>query len=61
MAAPKIQPGTAPRSVTILGSTGSVGCNTLDLIARAPDRFSLVALTAHENVALLAKQARQFR
>ena len=61
MAAPKIQPRTAPRSVTILGSTGSVGCNTLDLIRRAPDRFSLVALTAHENVALLAKQARQFR
>ncbi|MCW5746398.1 MAG: 1-deoxy-D-xylulose-5-phosphate reductoisomerase [Alphaproteobacteria bacterium] len=49
----------APRRVTILGSTGSVGCNTVDLIARAPDRFAVEALTANRNVALLAEQARR--
>jgi 1-deoxy-D-xylulose-5-phosphate reductoisomerase len=47
-----------PRSLTVLGSTGSVGCNTLDLVARAPERFEVEALTAGRNVALLAEQAR---
>ena len=51
----------APKAVTILGSTGSVGCSTLDLIARNPDAYSIVALTAHENAAALAEQARRFR
>ena len=37
--------------VAILGSTGSVGENTLDVIARHPDRFRVVALGAHRNVA----------
>ena len=53
--------GPAPqsrRSVTILGSTGSIGCSTLDLIERDRDRFDLVALTAHKNVAKLIEQAR---
>jgi 1-deoxy-D-xylulose-5-phosphate reductoisomerase len=50
---------TAPRSVTILGSTGSVGCQTIDLIARAPGKFRVEALTANRNVELLAQQARQ--
>ena len=49
----------APRRVTILGSTGSVGCSTVDLIARHPDRFAVEALTAHANVAMLAEQAVQ--
>jgi 1-deoxy-D-xylulose-5-phosphate reductoisomerase len=49
------------RSVTILGATGSVGRSTLDLIARAPDRFDVVALTAHRNVAGLAELARRHR
>ncbi len=48
-----------PRHVTILGSTGSVGCNTVDLIAGAPEAFQVEALTAHSNVGLLAKQARR--
>jgi 1-deoxy-D-xylulose-5-phosphate reductoisomerase len=47
----------APRSVTILGSTGSVGCSTVDLIARHPERFVVEALTARENVSRLAEQA----
>ena len=51
----------AVRTVTVLGSTGSVGCNTLDLISRNPDAYSVVALTANTNVTLLAEQARQFR
>lgn len=51
--------GTAPRRVTILGSTGSVGCNTVDLIEREPGRYRTVALTAHRNVRLLAEQARK--
>jgi 1-deoxy-D-xylulose-5-phosphate reductoisomerase len=49
------------RSVTILGSTGSVGCNTIDLIERQPENFTVEALTAHRNVALLADQARRLR
>jgi 1-deoxy-D-xylulose-5-phosphate reductoisomerase len=48
------------RTVTILGATGSVGRSTLDLVARHPDRFELVALTAHRDVAGLAELARRF-
>jgi 1-deoxy-D-xylulose-5-phosphate reductoisomerase len=49
------------RSVSILGATGSVGRSTLDLIARQPDRFEVVALTAHRDVAGLAELARRHR
>jgi 1-deoxy-D-xylulose-5-phosphate reductoisomerase len=49
----------APRRVTILGSTGSVGCNTIDLIARNPGGFVVEALVANSNAALLAEQARR--
>ncbi len=49
------------RSVTILGSTGSVGCNTIDLIQRHPDRYVVEALTAHRNVETLAEQSRKLR
>ena len=48
-----------PRSVTILGATGSVGCNTIDLIAAEPQAFVVEALTGNRNAALLAQQARQ--
>src|SRR5215469_5836337 len=47
----------APRSVTVLGSTGSVGTQTVDLLAAAPERFRVRALVAGRNVALLAEQA----
>jgi 1-deoxy-D-xylulose-5-phosphate reductoisomerase len=50
---------SARRSVTILGATGSVGRSTLDLIARAPERFEVVALTANRDVAGLAEAARR--
>jgi len=49
------------RRVSILGSTGSVGTSTLDLIARAADRFEVVALAAGNNWQLLAEQAKKFR
>jgi 1-deoxy-D-xylulose-5-phosphate reductoisomerase len=48
------------QGVAILGSTGSVGENTLDVIARHPDRFRVVALGAHRNVEKLAGQCRRF-
>jgi len=46
--------------VAILGSTGTVGEHTLDVIARHPDRFRVVALGAHRNVEKLADQCRRF-
>lgn len=46
----------AQRRVTVLGSTGSIGVSTLDVIARHPQRFRLHALTAHRNRDLLVKQ-----
>ena len=44
-----------------MGSTGSVGCNTVDLVARQPERFRVEALTGNRNLALLAEQARALR
>lgn len=46
--------------VTVLGSTGSIGVNTLDVLARHPDGFSVFALTAHKRVDLLLQQCLQF-
>jgi 1-deoxy-D-xylulose-5-phosphate reductoisomerase len=46
--------------VAVLGSTGSIGRQTLDVAARFPDRISIVALAANTNGALLAEQARAF-
>jgi 1-deoxy-D-xylulose-5-phosphate reductoisomerase len=48
------------KRVTILGSTGSVGSNTLDVLARHPDRFEVFALTASTQVELMVKQCTQF-
>ncbi len=50
--------GKGPRRITVLGATGSIGRNTLDLAARQPDDFAVEALTAHSNVDLLIAQAR---
>jgi 1-deoxy-D-xylulose-5-phosphate reductoisomerase len=49
-----------PRSVSILGATGSIGRSTLDLIAHAPERYRIEALSAHRNVDALADLARRF-
>jgi 1-deoxy-D-xylulose-5-phosphate reductoisomerase len=46
------------RHVSILGSTGSIGCNTIDLILRDPDAYVVEALTANVNVEILARQAK---
>jgi len=51
---------TAKR-IAILGSTGSIGVQALDVVARHPDRFEVVALAANRNAARLAEQARAFR
>ena len=47
--------------VVVLGSTGSIGESTLDVVARHPDRFRLVALGANRNVGKLAEQIRRYR
>lgn len=57
----KIQPVAARRKIAILGSTGSVGQQTIDLISRAQGAYETVALTANKNVALLAEQAKALR
>ncbi|MHA6345203.1 1-deoxy-D-xylulose-5-phosphate reductoisomerase [Roseivivax sp. CAU 1761] len=49
------------RRISILGATGSIGQNTLDLIARAPDAYRVVALTGGRNIARLASDARAHR
>jgi 1-deoxy-D-xylulose-5-phosphate reductoisomerase len=46
------------KTVTVLGSTGSVGRSTVDLLLAAPDQFRVVALVGNRNAALLAEQAR---
>ncbi|WP_428686313.1 1-deoxy-D-xylulose-5-phosphate reductoisomerase [Reyranella sp.] len=50
-----------PRRITILGSTGSVGQSTVDLIARDPESYRVEALVARRSVELLAEQARRLR
>jgi 1-deoxy-D-xylulose-5-phosphate reductoisomerase len=47
--------------VAVLGSTGSIGENTLDVLARHPDRFRVVALAANKSAAKLAQQVIQWR
>jgi 1-deoxy-D-xylulose-5-phosphate reductoisomerase len=47
-------------NVTVLGSTGSIGVNTLDVIGRNPDRFRVVALSAWQNIEKLAEQCAKF-
>jgi 1-deoxy-D-xylulose-5-phosphate reductoisomerase len=49
------------RRVAVLGSTGSIGTQTLDVLAAHPDAFEVVALAAGSNRALLAEQAERFR
>ncbi len=46
------------RRISIFGATGSIGCNTIDLISRDPERYEVVALTGGRNVETLARQAR---
>ncbi len=48
------------KSLSILGSTGSIGVSTLEIIAAYPDRFRVAAMTAGRNLELFARQIRQF-
>lgn len=48
------------RSLTILGATGSIGVNTLEVISEHPTRFKVIALTAHYNIDLLFQQCLKF-
>ena len=49
------------RQIALLGSTGSIGTQALDIVRNNPDRFEVYALVARHNVELLARQAREFR
>ncbi|MFA5339325.1 MAG: 1-deoxy-D-xylulose-5-phosphate reductoisomerase [Candidatus Omnitrophota bacterium] len=49
------------KKINILGSTGSIGANALDVIARHPREFSVAGLAAHSNADLLVRQAKKFR
>ncbi len=49
------------KAISLLGSTGSIGTQTLDIAAQNPDQFRIVGLAAGRNVELLAQQIRQFQ
>ena len=49
------------KAITILGSTGSIGTQTLDIVTHNPDKFRVVGLAAGSNVTLLAEQIRTFK
>jgi 1-deoxy-D-xylulose-5-phosphate reductoisomerase len=53
--------GAAPRRVAVIGSTGSIGRQALDVLVANPDAFRVVALAAGSNARLLEEQARQLR
>ncbi|HEU5282788.1 MAG TPA: 1-deoxy-D-xylulose-5-phosphate reductoisomerase [Burkholderiales bacterium] len=50
-----------PRSLAILGATGSIGASTLDVLARHPERFRVIALTAHRQVRPMTEACLRFR
>jgi 1-deoxy-D-xylulose-5-phosphate reductoisomerase len=49
------------KKISILGSTGSIGVNALDVVRQFPDRFQVVALAAGNNIDLLLRQVEEFR
>jgi len=49
------------RHICVLGSTGSIGVNTLQVVRSHPDLFTVKALTAHSNIEVLAKQCIEFK
>ncbi|MCC7270324.1 MAG: 1-deoxy-D-xylulose-5-phosphate reductoisomerase, partial [Rhodocyclaceae bacterium] len=52
---------SSPRQkLVVLGATGSIGVSTLDVVARHPDRFEVLALSAQNKIDRLAEQCRQF-
>ncbi|RIX51791.1 1-deoxy-D-xylulose-5-phosphate reductoisomerase [Paenibacillus nanensis] len=49
------------KKISLLGSTGSIGTQTLDIVRHQPDRFQIVAMSAGSNVELLVEQAKEFK
>ena len=49
------------KAISLLGSTGSIGTQTLDIVAQYPEQFRIVGLAAGRNIELLAQQIRQFK
>jgi len=49
------------KGIAVLGATGSIGCSTLDVVARHPDRYRVVALSANKDVQGVLAQCREFR
>ncbi len=47
--------------LSIIGSTGSIGTQTLDVVSQHPDQFKVVALVAHHNIDLLEKQIKEYQ
>jgi 1-deoxy-D-xylulose-5-phosphate reductoisomerase len=56
-----VNPETIVKAITLVGSTGSIGTQTLDIVTQYPDQFRIVGLAAGRNVEMLAAQIRQFR
>ena len=50
--------GAGPKPISLIGSTGSIGTQTLDIVGEFPEQYKVVALSAGSNIALLAEQAR---
>ncbi|MDG1929245.1 MAG: 1-deoxy-D-xylulose-5-phosphate reductoisomerase, partial [Nitrospinaceae bacterium] len=48
------------KKISLLGSTGSIGTNVLDVIERNPEKFQILSMSAGSNVDLFAKQIRKF-
>jgi 1-deoxy-D-xylulose-5-phosphate reductoisomerase len=56
----RVELSTVPKSVTLLGATGSIGSSTVDLLRQDPGRYRVEAVTAHRNAVALAQLAREF-
>ena len=54
------EPSLRRKNLVVLGSTGSIGTQALELVKNSPDQFNIVGLSAHKNWELLAKQVNQF-
>jgi nucleoside-diphosphate-sugar epimerase len=55
----RVELAPVPRTVTLLGATGSIGSSTVDLLRQDPARYRVVAVTAYRNAAALARLARE--
>ncbi|KAK9818041.1 hypothetical protein WJX72_006144 [[Myrmecia] bisecta] len=56
-----VEKRSGPKKFSVLGSTGSIGTQTLKIVAEQPDRFQVVALAAGGNIELLAEQIKAFK